>query len=263
MAKYVMLFVAVGVVLFIILLAAAVWAAIYGKRYAYRFLKPNPRDVQNDLERLRRKYPNSSADEIASKYVGSQAVFLGMVGLLTEVWGFIIPVLGFTIDASFTTLRQMRMAHVVTALYGGDDTTDPEEMEMRFMAMAGLGSLVPRLLFKVVLGEIPIFGGVVNFAINWGVTRSIGAAAITWGRGRTIRDAAAGAWNNRAHVGEVAAEKIGQAKRAAARAALTARQAAGLNPQTPSPEPAKPSGLVVNGRPAVSTAPPSPGGLHL
>jgi uncharacterized protein (DUF697 family) len=216
MSKYVVLFVVVAVVVFLLMLAAAaVWAAVYGKRHAYRFLKPNPRDVQSDLERLRRRYPHADADELASNYVKSQALFLGLVGLTTEVWGFLIPVLGFTIDASFTTLRQMRMAHVITALYGGDDTTDPQELEVRYMAMVGAGTLLPRLLLKGVGGEIPMLGGVINCAINWAVTRSIGAAAITWGKGRTISGVASAAWDNRAALKEAASAKLSDARNAA------------------------------------------------
>jgi uncharacterized protein (DUF697 family) len=226
MLKYIILVVVVGLALFLLLsAAAAVWAFFYGKRYAYRFLKPNPRDVQNELERLRRKYPNSSVDEVASKYVGDQALLLGIVGLTTEIWGCLFPVLGFTIDASFTTLRQMRMAHVITALYGGDDKTDPEEMEMRYMAMVGLGSLAPRLVLKFIGGEIPVLGGVINFGMNWVVTRSIGGAAITWGRGKTIREVASDTWANRASVVEAASEKIRQAKRATLQAKESVQQA--------------------------------------
>ena len=47
MLKYIILVVVVGLALFLLLpTAAAVWAFFYGKRHAYRFLKPNPRDVQ-------------------------------------------------------------------------------------------------------------------------------------------------------------------------------------------------------------------------
>lgn len=188
-----MAIVLIAIVLFIGLLLILTATALFFGRKAIqqrvaRFLRPNPNDIQRDLVRLRNKFPNSSVDEVATKYIAEQAVLLGIVGFMTEVWGFFIPILGFTIDAGFTTLRQMRMVHVITALYGGNNQLDAEDMEIRYMAMVGVGTLLPRFILKFLAGEIPFVGGVINFGINWLVTTSIGKTAIGWNTGKSGRE---------------------------------------------------------------------------
>lgn len=187
--EIIILLIAIAIFLFIAFLLILAVIVIFFRKQVEKFLKPDPNDIQRDLERLRLKYPNLGVDEIASNYVSEQAKFLGLVGFMTEVWGFFIPVLGFTIDASFTTLRQMRMVYVITALYGGKNThLDAEQMQVQYQAVVGASSLIPRLILKFVIGEVPIVGGIANAIINWVVTNEIGKVAIGWNTGKTVRE---------------------------------------------------------------------------
>lgn len=146
----------------------------------YKFLKPDPNDIQQDMNRLQLKYPNMNADAKAAAYIKDQAKFLALVGFLTE-----IPLLGAVLDISYTTLRQMKMLHVLTALYG-NNRLDPEELEMRYMAMVGGSNLSLRLIVKFITGEIPIVSGLINAGINWFATKKIGEIGIGWNKEETL-----------------------------------------------------------------------------
>lgn len=192
----VLIVIVVGLVLIVLLLLAAATALLFGRRAVQariaKYLKPNPSDIARDLVRLKKKFPNMEVDEVAAKYVSEQAVLLGVVGFMTEMFGFALPVVGFAIDAGFTTIRQMRMVHVIAALYGDNDQFDPEDMEIRYMALVGVGTLLPRFVLKFLAGEIPVIGGIANFGINWFVTTSIGRTAIGWNTGKTGREIVSG-----------------------------------------------------------------------
>lgn len=190
--KTFILIVIIIAVLFVALLLILAVALVLGRKAIQeriaRFLKPDPNDVHRVLIRLQKKYPNSTAEQVAANYVSEQALLLGIVGFMTEFFGVLIPILGFTIDIGFTTLRQMRMVHVITALYGSNDELDAGDMEIRYMAMVSVGTLLPRFILKFIAGEFPIAGGVVNFGINWAVTNSIGKTAIGWNTGKSARE---------------------------------------------------------------------------
>jgi uncharacterized protein (DUF697 family) len=192
----VLIVVVVALVLIVLLLLASAAALLFGRKAVQariaKYLKPNPDDVQRDLVRLQKKYPNMEVDDVAAKYISEQAMLLGIVGFMTEMFGFALPVVGFAIDAGFTTIRQMRMVHVIAALYGDNDQLDPEDMEIRYMALVGVGTLLPRFLLKFLAGEIPVIGGIANFGINWFVTTSIGRTAIGWSTGKTGREIVSG-----------------------------------------------------------------------
>src|SRR5258707_2279603 len=192
----VVIVIAVALFFIVLLLLAAAVALLFGRRAVQariaRFLKPNPNDIERDLVRLKKRFLNMEVDNLAAKYVSEQAVLLGVVGFMTEVWGFVFPVVGFAIDAGFTSLRQMRMVHVIAALYGDNDFVDSEDMEIRYMALVSVGTLLPRFVLKFLAGEIPVVGGIANFGINWFVTTSIGRAAIGWNTGKSAREIVSG-----------------------------------------------------------------------
>lgn len=156
----------------------------------FKFLKPNPQDIERDIERLHLKYPNFSPDEMASVYVKDQAKFLALAAFITE-----IPLLGTVIDISFTTLRQMRMLHVITALYG-NDKLDPEELEVKYMALVGGTSFLGRALIKGFTGEILFLSGFINCGLNWFITNRIGEIAIGWNKEQSIWTTTKGTLNN-------------------------------------------------------------------
>lgn len=192
----VLIVIVVGLVFIVLLLLAAATALLFGRRAVQariaKYLKPNPSDIERDLVRLKKKFPSMEVDEVAAKYVSEQAVLLGVVGFMTEMFGFALPVVGFAIDAGFTTIRQMRMVHVIAALYGDNDLLDPEDMEIHYMALVGVGTLLPRFVLKFLAGEIPVIGGIANFGINWFVTTSIGRTAIGWNTGKSAREIVSG-----------------------------------------------------------------------
>src|SRR5207244_2422384 len=159
----VLIVVVVALVFIVLLLLAAAAALLFGRRAVQtriaKYLKPNPDDVHRDLVRLQKRYPNMEVDDVAAKYISEQAILLGIVGFMTEMFGFALPLVGFAIDAGFTTIRQMRMVHVIAALYGDNDQLDPEDMEIRYMALVGVGTLLPRFVLKFLAGAIPVIGG--------------------------------------------------------------------------------------------------------
>lgn len=192
----VLIIIVVALLFLVFLILAAAAAFLFGRKAVQariaRYLKPNPDDVERDLMRLRNKFQNMEVDEVAEKYISEQAVLLGIVGFMTQVWGLAFPVMGFAIDAGFTTVRQMRMVHVIAALYGDNDQLDSEDMEIRYVALVGVGTLLPRFVLKFIAGAIPVVGGIANFGINWFVTTSIGRTAIGWNTGKTAREIVSG-----------------------------------------------------------------------
>jgi hypothetical protein len=169
----------VGILLIIVFLAiVGIIAFLFGRKEMqkriYKFLKPNLNDIEQDISRLNLKYPNFSPNEIAHAHVKEQAKFLALTAFITE-----IPIFGTVVDISFTTLKQMRMLHVITALYG-NDRLDPEELETKYMAMVGGTSFLGRALIKGITGEIPILNGFINCGLNWSITRGIGEVGIGW-----------------------------------------------------------------------------------
>lgn len=202
------LFVVLGVVLVLFLLLAA-WVFLYLKRQAIRHLRPNPHDIHRDLERLRRTHANLSTDELAAKVVNNQALFLGLTGVLSGFGGIVSALIGMPLDLSVSTLRQMKMVHMLTAIYGNDDL-DPEMLEIRYMSLvlggAGAAKLLLRLIIKLIGESIPFVGSVAGFVINSMITKSIGEAAITWNKGETLRQRGSKIYKEK--IGEVK-EKIG------------------------------------------------------
>lgn len=180
-----------GLVLVIgFLVLLAVIALIFGRKELqkriFKFLKPNPQDIQDDLHRLSLKFPGANPDEMASAYVKDQAKFLALVGFVTE-----IPLLGSALDISYTTLRQMRMLHVIAAIYG-NNRLDPEQLEIKSMAVVGGASAVGRILVKAVTGEIPVLSGFINCGLNWFITNRIGEIGIGWNKEQSIWTTAKG-----------------------------------------------------------------------
>lgn len=179
------------VVFFLLLVLLVIIGAIalfFGRKQIqkriYKYLKPDATTVQQDLDRLLLRFPDSSVDQIATNHVKEEAQFLAWVGLLT-----IIPLLGFVIDISYTTLRQMRMLHVITALYK-NDRLDPEKLEIKYMGIVGGANLVVRLLVKGTTSEIPIGSAVINAFLNWFFTMQMGRAGIALNNERSLWAAA-------------------------------------------------------------------------
>lgn len=184
----VLICVVVFFLLLVLLVIIGAIAVFFGRKkiqkYIYKHLKPDATTIQQDLDRLVLRFPNTSVDEIATNHVKEEAQFLAWVGLLT-----IIPLLGFVIDISYTTLRQMRMLHVITALYR-NDRLDPEKLELKYMGIVGGANLVGRLLVKGTTSEIPIGSAVINALLNWLFTRQMGKAGIAWNKERSLWEAA-------------------------------------------------------------------------
>lgn len=140
-------------------------------------------EVQRDLERLRRTNAGLGPDELAAKVINSQALFLGLTGALSGLGGLAFALVGMPIDLSVSTLRQMKMVHLLTAIYGNDDL-NPEELEVRYMSLvlggAGAAKLLLRLDVKLVGESIPLVGSVAGFGINWMITKSSGLFALIY-----------------------------------------------------------------------------------
>ena len=172
------------------LAAAAIFAGIFGKKYIYRFLKPNMRDIERDLNRLYAKHPNKSPDELAKIVIRKNALFLGLLGAVFGVGGVFFEFFGIAIDTSVSTLRQMKMAHIITAIYDNADV-DPDDLEIKYMTtvLGGVGMirLILIVIGKIIGTSIPGVGGLVGFAINYLLTISIGRAAVTWNKEETVR----------------------------------------------------------------------------
>lgn len=173
----------------LVCLVAAGWAFFVGKKHLARYLRPNPQDIERDRARLEQQAAQQGIDVAVSQYINQQALFLGLVGALTGLGGAFVMLLGMPLDLSVTTLRQMKMAHVIAALYGNQEV-DRDQMEIRFMSLVAGGAGAARILAKLIGTSIPVAGSVVNFAINYVTTKSIGATVQTWGRGERVRDAA-------------------------------------------------------------------------
>lgn len=186
-----LILVAVAFVLFTVL---AVWVFFYLKRQVKRHLRPNPHEIHRDLERLRRTHPDLGPDELAARVIRTQSLFLGLTGALSGLGGLAFALIGMPIDLSVSTLRQMKMVHMLTAIYGNDDL-DADELEMRYMSLvlggAGAAKLLLRLVVKLVGEAIPFVGSVAGFGINWAITQSIGEAAVSWNKGQTLRERSA------------------------------------------------------------------------
>lgn len=183
----IILILVVAFFIFVMLLVIAAALAFYFGRKEmqkrlYKFLKPDARDVQKDIQRLALKYPHMSVDEVAAAYVKEQGKFLALIGLLTE-----IPILGFVLDLSFTTLRQMRMLHVITALYS-NQRLDSEELEIKSMALVGGANLLGRSVLKLITSSIPLLNGLLNAGLNWWITNRIGEMGIGWNKEQSWRE---------------------------------------------------------------------------
>jgi len=174
--EIVVILLAVFIIIVLFLIVVGAVAAILGRkklqRALYRYLKPDPTTVRQDWERLVRRFPNLGPDEVAAIYVKEESRFLAWVGVLT-----IIPILGFVVDVSFTTLRQMRMLHVITALYH-NDRLDPEKLEMQYMGIVGGANLVVRSILIIIASEIPFLNAIINALFNWFFTNQVGKAGI-------------------------------------------------------------------------------------
>lgn len=182
-----LVFVVILVVFLALLAILLAGAVIFGRKEIqkriYKYLKPDPSTVQQDLDRLRLRFPNIGVDEIAVIHVKEEAQFLAWVGVLT-----IIPILGFLVDISYTTLRQMRMLHVITALYQ-NDRLDPEKLEIKYMGIVGGVNLV-RFLVKGTTSDIPFGSAVINALLNWFFTKQIGNAGIALSREQSLWETA-------------------------------------------------------------------------
>lgn len=185
---------AVGLLLLMFITTVVVFAVL-GRKWIARNLKPNPYEIHRDLERLRRLNPNADINELASRLISKNALILGVIGAVTGMGGIFFSLVGMPLDLSVSTLRQMKMVHIITALYGNDDL-DPDTLELRYMTLvlggSGITSIaskfITRILTKTVGTSIPLLGSIVGFGFNWIITKSIGEAAIAWNRGETIRE---------------------------------------------------------------------------
>lgn len=190
--EYIFLFLFVVLVVFLVALAAiGIWAFFFGKKLIYRLLKPNPHDIHRDLERIQRLYPNESADELAARIIRQNALFLGFVGIFSGLGGFITTIVGTPLDISVSTLRQMKMVHIITALYGNDDL-DSDALEIKYMSLvlgsAGASKLLFFIILKMLGNTIPFAGSIFGFSLNWFFTKSIGESAIAWNNGESLRE---------------------------------------------------------------------------
>jgi hypothetical protein len=158
------------------LIVAGVVAAIVWRKkilqLIYRFLKPDEAAVRRDCERLARRFPELNAEELAAIHIKEEARFLGWIGVFT-----LIPILGFFVDFSYTAVRQMRMLHVITALYN-NDRLDPERLELNYMGIVGGVNLVVRLILIYTASSIPFFSVIINVLLNWFFTTQIGKAGV-------------------------------------------------------------------------------------
>jgi uncharacterized protein (DUF697 family)/uncharacterized protein YneF (UPF0154 family) len=228
--------VAVAFVLFAVL---AVWVFFYLRRQVRQNLRPNPQQIHTDLERLRRANPTLGPDELAAKLINSQSLFLGLTGALSGLGGLAFALVGMPIDLSVSTLRQMKMVHMLTAIYGNDDL-DPEELEVRYMSLvlggAGAAKLLLRLVIKIIGESIPLVGSFAGFGINWMITKSIGEAAVSWNKGQTLRERGTQIYREqRVRLAEAGVKVASGA--ASARQALRPAAAQPVPPVAPQPAP--------------------------
>lgn len=179
----------------LMLIAGLALAAFYIRRQFARYLVPNPLEIARDLERLARTHSQLNEDALARVVIKSTAIFVGVVGFITGIGGFLFFIIGLPFDLAVCTRRQMKMVQIITAIYGNTDL-DPDLLQARYIALvaggAGTGWILKRAVPKLFGEAIPFIGAFVGFGFNWFSTQSIGRAAIVWNQGETLRAVAAG-----------------------------------------------------------------------
>lgn len=179
----------------IILLAIAAFIGLRrGRAFLDTIVLPDPAELHAKFDRLQAENSGLNTDDLVRKIIHQEALKCGSVGFVTGVGGIPFMALTVPIDAVASMRIQAMMIQFIARAYGqGEQHSDAARLKT-YLILAGseqltavtasiIRSVLIRTLLKSIFEIVPFLGGIVGFAANYVITRSVGEMAVRWYHG--------------------------------------------------------------------------------
>lgn len=170
----------------VVTLALAFAAFYFGRRWVEDFVAPDVSKLHTRLDTMKAKSPKADDADLIRKVIHEQAVKCGVVGAITGFGGFVTLPIALPIDMLLSARYQASMVSFIAQTYGYN--SDVENKIATYAVMTGgtqisqvtnraILKYAPKFFGKLSSKIIPIIGAITAFAVNYMLTRSMGATA--------------------------------------------------------------------------------------
>lgn len=161
------------------------------KRWLEPFLRPEPHQLQAELLRLRRKYPQETTAQLVNRLIGRQAVRGGVLGALTSIGGFVTLPIALPIDILGSLRIQGYLVNIIAQAYGHTETSELEQQVRTYLITTGSSEItqgsirvmmrfVARVAGETLAKFVPFIGAMVGFIVNYLMIQATGRVAAGW-----------------------------------------------------------------------------------
>lgn len=181
-------FLALCILPLIIVLALAVLAFIFGRRFFSAFFNPDISELSRYYERQRASNPRATTEQLINQVIRRQAFRCGVVGAITGLGGFITLPIALPVDIVLSLRMQSALVEFIAHVYGQGRASETEQRIRTYLVMSG-GRRASQAVFEVimkfllrVIGKsfaklIPVIGAAVSFAVGYAVAQGVGRLA--------------------------------------------------------------------------------------
>jgi uncharacterized membrane protein YbaN (DUF454 family) len=175
----------------VIFLVLAVIVYRAGQQRLDHWFSPNTEKLEQQLDRLRRRHPQATTEQLVNRLIHRQAVLSGIVGAITGLGGFWTLPIGLPVDLALSFQIQATLVNFIAYLYREQH---PEGMDGRvrtYLIMTGssrvtqtstrfLMRLAVRVAGKSFAKFIPFAGALISFVVNYLIVQLMGRSAARW-----------------------------------------------------------------------------------
>jgi hypothetical protein len=174
-----------------VVLGVVLWrVAASGGEVLGNLLNTDPLKVQAQFDKARSENPTLDADALSRRIIHQQAMKCGWIGALTSFGGVFTLPIALPIDLITSLQAQATMVDMIAKAQQYSESEEEHKTRTWLIAVGGerLAGVGVELFSKLVLGSLPKFaskivpfvGALIGFAVNYGIARGSGEAALLW-----------------------------------------------------------------------------------
>ena len=200
------LFILLIVGFFVVMLALAVAAVVFRKRWRAMLEKivlPDTAATEQQFSELLARHPGISHEEIIRAIIREHANKAALIGAALGAGGVFFEVLGAPAADAVTLLRvQANMIFLLAHAHGLTGQLSENDRLKLVLVLSGsnqVAQYVMKMLAKMLFTAVPLVGSVVAYLVNYGVVRATGEAARIQFSGNPVKNEVQGIVQNLFH----------------------------------------------------------------